>query len=54
MKLPDCGHVPTYDGPSRVARVLLEGVALPIGLPIGPPPPRADEGRQTGDKPTRR
>jgi len=50
MKLPDCGHVPTYDGPSLVARVLLEGVALPIG----PPAARADEGRQTGDKPTRR
>jgi pimeloyl-ACP methyl ester carboxylesterase len=27
FELPDCGHVPTYDDPSLVARVLLEGSA---------------------------
>ena len=29
FELPDCGHVPTYDDPSLVARVLLEGSAPP-------------------------
>jgi pimeloyl-ACP methyl ester carboxylesterase len=29
FELPDCGHVPTYDDPVLVARVLLEGSAPP-------------------------
>jgi pimeloyl-ACP methyl ester carboxylesterase len=26
VKLPDCGHIPTYDDPELVARVILEGM----------------------------
>jgi pimeloyl-ACP methyl ester carboxylesterase len=26
VKLPDCGHIPTYDDPEVVARVILEGM----------------------------
>lgn len=28
LELPDCGHVPTYDAPSLVAEVLLDGSAI--------------------------
>jgi pimeloyl-ACP methyl ester carboxylesterase len=28
VELPDCGHVPTYDAPSLVAEVLLDGSAI--------------------------
>jgi pimeloyl-ACP methyl ester carboxylesterase len=27
IELPDCGHVPTWDDPDLVARVVLEGTA---------------------------
>ena len=27
VELPDCGHVPTWDDPDLVARVVLEGTA---------------------------
>jgi pimeloyl-ACP methyl ester carboxylesterase len=27
VALPDCGHVPTWDDPELVARVVLEGTA---------------------------
>ena len=37
FELPDCGHVPTYDDPSLVARVLLEGSAPPDRRPAASP-----------------
>jgi pimeloyl-ACP methyl ester carboxylesterase len=37
LELPDCGHVPTYDDPSLVARVLLEGSELSDRLPAASP-----------------
>jgi pimeloyl-ACP methyl ester carboxylesterase len=40
LELPDCGHVPTYDAPSLVAEVLLDGSAIaerPATSPRGVP-----------------
>jgi pimeloyl-ACP methyl ester carboxylesterase len=36
-ELPDCGHVPTYDDPFLVARLLLEGSAPSDRLPAASP-----------------
>jgi pimeloyl-ACP methyl ester carboxylesterase len=37
FELPNCGHVPTYDDPSLVAKVLLEGSAPPNRRPAASP-----------------
>jgi pimeloyl-ACP methyl ester carboxylesterase len=34
LMLPGCGHVPTWDDPGQVARVLLEGAAPPLAQTV--------------------
>jgi pimeloyl-ACP methyl ester carboxylesterase len=42
--LPRCGHVPTWDDPALVARILLEGSARGALAPLTPPSPPAAGG----------